>query len=324
MTLAGLIALGAHRQVEVHLGHRSPLDPLPWTRNRRRDLADGRFLAYAAGSMPQLVIYVRPNAGGTPVRSGSRAPASPTLPTWSPNGRRILFRSPRGIEVISALGGDATLLIRDPSVLQPKRRKLWERSAALMPGAWSPDGRRFIYVRSDSLYIVGIDGGPSRLVAQGGEPHLPVWSPDGHWIAFVRGNRQSLEPGFYFGNVGKSAVWLVRTSGGEPIPVTDDRSSSTSPAWLPDGRALLFVSDRDGGRDIHLTRLSRSGRPASTSTRLTTGLNPWAISLSADGRRLVYSLQRELEHLDVAHPSRSPVSIGGTARDSGQPSDRRL
>jgi serine/threonine-protein kinase len=310
VTLAGLIALGAHRQVEVRLGHRSPLTVYPGLEIDAAISPDGRFLAYAAGSMPQFVIYVRPNAGGTPVRLAPALPYPQRFPTWSPDGRRILFRSPRGIEVISALGGDATVLIRDPSVLQPKRRKLWERSAALMPGAWSPDGRRFIYVRSDSLYIAGIDGGPSRLVAQGGEPHLPVWSPDGHWIAFVRGNRQSLEPGFYFGNVGKSAVWLVRSSGGEPIPVTDDRSSSTSPAWLPDGRALLFVSDRDGGRDIHLARLSETGRRASTSTRLTTGLNPWAISLSPDGRHLVYSLFSESSNVwTLPIPSRSPVSV---------------
>jgi Tol biopolymer transport system component len=53
------------------------------------------------------------------------------------------------------------------------------------------------------------------------------------------------------------------------------------------------VSDQDGGRDIYFVPLARSGAPERAPVRLTTGLHPHTISLSSDGRRLLYSLYTE-------------------------------
>ena len=174
------------------------------------------------------------------------------------------------------------------------------------PGRQTADNSRSCV---QSLYVAGLDGKSLRLIAQGGELHSLAWSPDGRWIAYAKGNRQSLEAGFYFGNAGKSAIYLVAAAGGQPIPITDDRSSSTSPAWLRGGRTLLFVSDREGGRDIYLAHLSRSGAPGNVS-RLTTGLNPSAITLSVDGRHLLYSLFSESSNIwALPIPVSSPVSV---------------
>ena len=99
-------------------------------------------------------------------------------------------------------------------------------------GSWSPDGRQFTFVRSESLYVAGFDGKSLRLIAQGGELHSLAWSPDGRWIAYAKGNRQSLEAGFYFGNAGKSAIYLVAATGGQPIRSrTMDRPARVA-AWL--------------------------------------------------------------------------------------------
>src|SRR2546426_1979075 len=43
---------------------------------------------------------------------------------------------------------------------------------------------------------------------------------------------------------------LVPAVGGAPVPVTDNAALNVSPAWTPDGRRILFVSDRDGARDV--------------------------------------------------------------------------
>jgi TolB protein len=63
--------------------------------------------------------------------------------------------------------------------------------------------------------------------------------------------------------------------------------------WLPNSRGLLYVSNQDGGRDVYFVPLSRSGAPAAPPTRVTTGLQPHTMALSADGRRLVYALLTE-------------------------------
>jgi len=73
------------------------------------------------------------------------------------------------------------------------------------------------------------------------------------------------------------------------VPVTDNAKLNVSPAWTPDGHHILFVSDRDGARDVYAVRLGSSGEPAETS-RITTGLNAHSISLSAVGGRLAYSV----------------------------------
>ncbi|MEO6056386.1 MAG: protein kinase [Gemmatimonadales bacterium] len=304
---AGLILLVLPRPAQLRPGLRIPLTVDAGLEIDPAISPDGRRLAYTAGSPVGLAIYVRPldRRAPRPLAPGIAHPQR--FPIWSPDGSRILFRSPRGIEVIPALGGEVKVLVEAPRNAQGG---LGESGPALMPGPWSPDSRRFTYVRSDSLFVAGSDGGPARLLAHGGEPHSPAWSPDGRWIAFVTGNRQSLETGFTFGNVGKSAIWLVRASGGDPVLLVNDRSSRTSPVWLPGGRAMLFVSDRDGGRDIYQAAVGRAGEPSSAPVRITTGLNPLAISLSADGRRLVYALFTESSNVwSLPIPSRAPVSV---------------
>ena len=44
---------------------------------------------------------------------------------------------------------------------------------------------------------------------------------------------------------------VATSAGGEPVRVTEDAHVDFSPVWTPDGRSLLFVSNRGGGRDIY-------------------------------------------------------------------------
>jgi len=116
--------------------------------------------------------------------------------------------------------------------------------------------------------------------------------------------------GSLLGNIAPSAVWITPVSGGQPVALTDNRSLNTSPIWLPRGRVVLFVSNRDGGRDIYRLGLRRSGQPDGSPVRLTTGLNAHTISISADGRRIAYSAYRETSNVwALSIPQGEPVSI---------------
>jgi TolB protein len=64
------------------------------------------------------------------------------------------------------------------------------------------------------------------------EDSMPVWSPDGQWIAF--GRRQ---PGT---NTARQ-LWLMRSDGSEARALTDDLAINHGPpSWSADGRSLLF------------------------------------------------------------------------------------
>jgi TolB protein len=144
--------------------------------------------------------------------------------------------------------------------------------------------------------------------------HSFAWSPDGRWIAAVRGNRQSVDPDirWFFGNLGQSAVWLVpaQPGGGEPVRLTDDRSFHASPVWLPRGREVLFLSNADGGLDAYRLALGRSGAAAGRPERLTTGLNAHAMSMDAAGRRVAYAVLDERSNVwSVPVSAKPPVGV---------------
>jgi Tol biopolymer transport system component/DNA-binding SARP family transcriptional activator len=245
---------------------------------------DGRVIAYAAAERGPLRLYVRQIGGGHAVPITAGAGGDHRWPRWSPDGAQIAFQSGGSIYVVPALGGPARLLVAPP----PGKWVAYP--------AWSPDGREIAYVQDYAVYVRPLDGGEARRVSGSTAAHSPAWSPDGEWIAFVEGNAA-----FVFGstpwgstvnlgNVAPSSVWVAPARGGKPVRVTDELSLNTSPVWLPGGRRLLLVSNRDGGRDVYQVSLDRTGAPAGAPVRLTTGLGAHTISVSADASRLAYSV----------------------------------
>jgi Tol biopolymer transport system component/DNA-binding SARP family transcriptional activator len=245
---------------------------------------DGRIVAYAAEVGDRFELFVKQVRGGRAVPLTDALPGSHRRPQWSPDGSEIAFQADRAIYLVDAFGGVPRLLVK------PIREGGW-----VAYPAWSPDGHQLAYVEDWGIYRRPIDGGPARLISRDPAAHSLAWSPDGKWIAFVSGN-----PVFSYGelpwgnstnlgNIAPSAIWVVPASGGKPIRITDAQSLNTSPAWLPHGRGLLFISDLEGSRDIYRVDLTRSGVPAAAPARLTTGLAAHSISLSADADELAYS-----------------------------------
>jgi Tol biopolymer transport system component len=280
---AGRIVPGATRRVAF--GAALELDPAP--------SPDGRMLAYAADSGGVMRIYVRPLAGGPVAALTAAIPGYHRAPRWSPDGSRIAFQSEGSLYVVPAAGGTPQGLVSAPR----------EGSWVAYP-AWSPDGRQIAYVQDWAVYARPTAGGQPRLVTPvANEPHSLAWSPDGRWIALVAGNWEftfGIRPWgttVNLGNIAPSEIWLVPAAGGAPVRVTEGRALNTSPVWLPDGRGLLFVSNRDGDRDVYHVRIGDDGRVASAPSRVTAGLGAHSVALSRDGTRLVYSVFRSAANL---------------------------
>ncbi|HVT38298.1 MAG TPA: hypothetical protein VHE78_04615, partial [Gemmatimonadaceae bacterium] len=146
------------------------------------------------------------------------------------------------------------------------------------------------FARLDGIYLRAAAGGEPRRIGVARWPNYLVWSPDGRRVAYVSDNPYFVYSGAMLGNIANSAIWTVNVRTGKAIRVSDATHLNASPAWAPDGRALLYVSSAGGGRDIYQQALSGSGEPRGQPVRLTTGVNAHTISLSANGSRLAYTV----------------------------------
>ena len=57
--------------------------------------------------------------------------------------------------------------------------------------------------------------------------------------------------------VEQSAPWqiyVLNTETGERLNLSQTKSNERTPKWSPDGRSMVFVSERDGNREISYDR----------------------------------------------------------------------
>jgi len=106
----------------------------------------------------------------------------------------------------------------------------------------------------------------------------PQLSPDGRSIAY---DVSTID---LPGNIRKSAIYLIATSGGASKKISDGAKQDEGPAWSPDGKTIAYVSNRDGGaKQIYVYDL------ASGATRKVSNLQGGAGSVKwlPDGSGLV-------------------------------------
>ena len=268
---------------------------------------DGSEVAYVVGPIGNPRIVMRGTidvGGGGESRPGEAADGNHWLPAWTADGASLRFMAcPFGVpwnnpdcdwKEVGKLGGS----VRTVSV----PRVSWRY-------AWSPDGTRVAFAVEDSIFAYAAGNGEPELlgvhVVDPWVPHSLVWSPDGRLIAYVNGNPWWT----HSANVWSASIWILDTSGGEPVPVTDQEHMNVSPQWLPDGRHLLFVSNRDGPRGIYVVEVGPEG-PRGPPQNVLSSSDPHTISVSADGRRLAYSKFTVAQNIwSILIPQAGVVSI---------------
>jgi len=123
------------------------------------------------------------------------------------------------------------------------------------------------------LWSVPRDGGDARQLTTGGHEGLPVFSPDGKWIAFT---------GQYDGNID---VFVMPAEGGEPRRLTWHPAADIAVGWTPDGKRILFHSGREAYADFdRLYTVAAEGGPAEVLP-MWRGEEAW---FSPDAARIAY------------------------------------
>ena len=145
---------------------------------------------------------------------------------------------------------------------------------------WSPGGDRIVYydqTAGDPLFVADGDGSNPRKILEppsGVHQHSPIWSVNGDWIYFTRGEESGAE----------LDLWRVRPDGSDPEQLTEDLLSVEYPTPLDENTVLLIARDGNG-TGPWLWALDIETKQA---RRAAIGLERYSsIAASADRRRLV-------------------------------------
>ena len=161
-------------------------------------------------------------------------------PRISPDGRRIAFWSEKDLFSIELFVADAATgrVLRKllKTAADPHLDSLQFLNAA---GAWSADGTRFVIAgvqkgRAVLTFLDAIEGGRTREIPVEGVDEIfsLTWSPDGRSLAF------SAQTG------GVSDLWRYEIEGGRLARLTNDPFADLEPSFSPDGRRIVFVTER--------------------------------------------------------------------------------
>ena len=217
------------------------------------------------------------------------------LPVPSPDGRFVAaFRGP---ELWSPYNG---------ALVQAPRPELWvmraDGSGARLISSyaefvsWSRDSRRLVFGGSEAIATVAVAGGVPRPTARGRYESMPIPSPDGRSVAFVRDD--------------KNGIWhlFVRRNGRERVIA---RGLTGRIVWSPNGKWIAIH-----GRDTLSVVRSKGGVVhvfSAVPAICLVGCVPPAVAWSPDSRRLAFETTDGIELATTPFRGGSTLLVKGGA-----------
>ncbi|MCX6572822.1 MAG: hypothetical protein NTX99_02410, partial [Candidatus Aminicenantes bacterium] len=194
---------------------------------------DGKWVAYTVGSTSlkeeksEAQVWMVPTAGGDPIPMTAKG-SSASRPRWSPDGKYLAFLSARGeaktqVWLLDRNGGDS--------------QQLTEVRQGVQSYDWSPDGRRLVLLIQDPS--------PEDLAAakdeeQGVKPARSRTQPP--WVIDRLQTKRDYE-GYL--DRRRTHLYVFDVPAKKLTQITGGDYDDSQPAWAPDGRFIVFVSNRD-------------------------------------------------------------------------------
>jgi serine/threonine protein kinase/Tol biopolymer transport system component len=266
----------------------SRISTFPGTHRDASFSPDGNRIAFINDDDGVPQVWVKTLAGGDPVQA-TRGPQPASRPRWSPKGDHILYallsapNMPQGypsgdLWLVSPEGGDPQRLI----------------TGGVNPN-WSRDGERLVFERGADLWIANADGNGQRRIENLPPLDLmlaqrrPALSPDGSLIAFFQN-----EPGVPWGD-----IWVIPTERGVARRLTLDPSWGGGLTWTPDGRFIVFSSERGGSLTLWKVPVA-AGKLEPVLSSAGEDTDP---EISRDGRKLIYTNTRTTRSVIITDPA---------------------
>ncbi len=279
-----------------------------------------RFLPPAAPEVADTPVL---RIQGLSLTSGADA-----WPVFSPDAGRIAFISLQTDSQINRIKIKDLADGRDETIFE-------ERQSALASLDWAPDGRAFaVCLEQGGVRLISA-GPPHEMVELTDFGFSPRWSPDSRLIAFSsrsafqelgdnqiwiydltehRARRLSPQSALSFhtpswspdqrwiaclaGVGSRKSLWIISTADGEVRELLASVNEISSPEWSPKGESIYFRGIINGTLGLFRVAVDMAtGTIAGEPQLILDNPDLRAYSLSRDGRKLLYQLERNTEEL---------------------------
>lgn len=231
---------------------------------------DGTMLGYSYSDQDHRDLYIVSIDGGEP-KNVSHHAGEEWHPSWSPDGKKILFYTTwddamTDIWMTDPISGELT------QVTQHIDEDYYPR--------WSPVSDWIVFKskrkkqKRGDLFLTSARMG--KIVPLGLndiiDPGVPVWSSQGNSIAFSA-------------NVKDEYIYSILSSGGPSTRLTSDSESESSPMYSPNGNQVVFQSVRFGSENNIFIYSLKTGKLDTISNSY---INQRATSWSPDGQKIAF------------------------------------
>jgi TolB protein len=281
---------------------------------------DGRTLVFHSDRGGSQAIWTAEASGANPrlLFDGGSLGTDPGTPVWAPDGRQIAFAM-KPVGATDENESEIYVMRADGS----GARRLTSVAGDDSHPHWSADGKRIFFnsaratpsLKADwtlqwiDIYSMAVDGSDVRRHTDcRAVCTYPAPSPDGTVVAHRKtlgtsGLNWSQEP-----VQRNSEIFITKLDGSGSTNLSDSPAYDGWPSWSPDGRWLVFVSNRGESPNVGQIYVVRpDGRDLK---RLTQGMSKAQPRIGPDGKHLYFYENVETDQFEMGHIARIEISLG--------------
>lgn len=197
-------------------------------------------------------------------------------PEWSPDGKQIAF--------YAKYDENKTWSIHTMNIDGTNRKRLtndknkWDSSPA-----WSPDGTKIAFAREyqdsenvwhEEIWVMNSDGSQLTQIKE-----LSGVSP-----SFLQDGRI-----LFHSKSPNSEICIANSDGSKIMMLTNNTAEDWEPRASPNGKQIVFISDRDGNQEIYVMNINGSNQQRLTFNEVA----DWNPCWSPDGSKVIFASETE-------------------------------
>jgi len=222
---------------------------------------DGRYLNYIDWNNISLNLRdLRTNTNRVLSKVGTwKEPIQfPDNSIWSPDGKQIAYywfeNNTTELHIVNIDGTNDRVVVTGTK----EKQTPW-------PVTWSPDGKYILAIiegrvknkMSNKLVLVSVNDGSVKVlklynISNTGNMDI---SPDNKYIVYAQLQNENSQ---------ENDIYIRSMDGSMDKKLVGDLANDTNPLWTPDGKGILFISDRYGTNDLWKLKIENGTNPGTS------------------------------------------------------------